>query len=62
MEPDRWQRIRPIFQAALEAGPEERPARLAEHCGEDAELRAEIESLLAANERAAGFLSGCGEE
>jgi eukaryotic-like serine/threonine-protein kinase len=62
VEPERWQRLREVFPAALAIVPDERPARLAEVCGADAGLRAEVESLLAAHEAAAGFLSGPGEE
>ncbi len=62
MQPDRWQRMRSILQAVLAAEPEERKERLAGLCGEDAELRAEIESLLGAHEEAVGFLSGPAED
>ncbi len=42
-------RVRDIFLAALELSPEQRPAYLAEACRGDADLRAEVERLLAAN-------------
>ncbi len=58
MEPERWQRLREIFPVALAEPPGVRLERLAEICGEDTKLRSELESLLAAHEAAAGFLSG----
>jgi serine/threonine protein kinase len=47
MTMDRWKRIEEIFQSALERPLSERNAYIAQACGDDAELRAEIESLLA---------------
>ena len=47
MEPQRWKEIDGIFAAALERDAGERPAFLAEACGGDAELRKEVESLIA---------------
>jgi tetratricopeptide (TPR) repeat protein/tRNA A-37 threonylcarbamoyl transferase component Bud32 len=46
-----------VFQAALTRAPESRNAFLEEACGADVELRREIDSLLAANQDAGGFLS-----
>jgi eukaryotic-like serine/threonine-protein kinase len=56
MEISRWRRLEVIFDeaAALPAG--ERAAFLSRACGEDLEMQREIESLLAADARAAGFL------
>jgi serine/threonine-protein kinase len=45
--PARWQEIDRIFAAALEREPTVRAAFLDEACGEDEQLRAEVESLLA---------------
>ena len=42
-------RARDIFLAALELSPDDRPAYLADQYGEDADLRAEVDRLLAAN-------------
>jgi serine/threonine protein kinase len=50
------QRAIEVFEAALEREPAERRAHLDETCRDDSELRAEVESLLAADERARGFL------
>jgi hypothetical protein len=44
---ERWQQIEEIFQAAVEMAAHERPAFLDRACGEDTELRSEVESLLA---------------
>lgn len=45
-----------LFARALERPADERNAYLAQACGADAALRAEVESLLAAHERAGAFL------
>ena len=42
-------RVRDVFLAAVELSPEQRPGYLAEACGGDADLRAEVDRLLAAN-------------
>ena len=44
--PKRWQEIDRIFAAALERDPGARSAFLAEACGGDEQLRAEVESLI----------------
>lgn len=49
-------RIEKIYYAALERPASERAAFLAEACGADAELRREVESLLAFDEQAADFI------
>src|SRR5690349_3127379 len=46
--PERWQAAKAVVQAALERAPAQRAALVAEACGADAELRREVESLLAA--------------
>jgi serine/threonine protein kinase len=54
---DRWQQqVEEIFHAALERAPHERASFLARACDSDSELRAEIESLLAAHEQSGSFL------
>ncbi len=42
-------RVRDVFRAAVEVSPEERSTYLTDTCGGDAELRAEVDRLLAAN-------------
>jgi eukaryotic-like serine/threonine-protein kinase len=53
--PNRWDRVKRVFQAALERSPERRAAFLADACGDDAPLRVEVESLLRAHEQAGSF-------
>lgn len=56
MQNDRWQEIDRLFDAALEREPAQRASFIAEACKGDAELRREVESLLAAHERAEKFI------
>lgn len=58
MTPDRWQKINRVFQSALELKPEERDDFVREACGDDESLRGQVETLLAADERAGDFMSG----
>jgi eukaryotic-like serine/threonine-protein kinase len=53
--PEQWPKIKEIVGAALERGPQERSAFLDQACSQDGELRAEIESLLAAHADADGL-------
>jgi eukaryotic-like serine/threonine-protein kinase len=46
MTPDRWERLSHLYNATLAHEPSSRAAYLDAACAEDAELRAEIESLL----------------
>ncbi len=57
MTSDRWEHIFTLFDAALARPEAERQAFLSDQCGEDAHLRQEVESLLAAHGDAEGFLS-----
>jgi tRNA A-37 threonylcarbamoyl transferase component Bud32/dienelactone hydrolase len=45
--PERWSRLRTIFGAALETPEPERPQFLDSACGDDADLRSEVERMLA---------------
>lgn len=56
MKADRWERIEQLCQEALERGEEQQDAFLESACGNDQELRCEIESLLANRERAEHFI------
>ena len=56
MQPQRWQQIERLYQAALEREKSQRPEFLADACAGDAELLREVESLLALEARADGFL------
>jgi non-specific serine/threonine protein kinase/serine/threonine-protein kinase len=53
--PENWQRIKEIVAEALEREPEGRQAFVDAVCSEDAGLRAEVESLLAAHADAGGL-------
>ena len=57
MTPDRWSLVQRLCHAALERAASERAAFLAEACAGDAELRREVESLLAHEGTAEGFLA-----
>ena len=57
-ETAQWQRIKELFDAALEREPGERAALLDRTCGADPALRAEIESLLLAYAHAGAFSRG----
>jgi len=58
MTSDRWEQIFTLFDATVARPEAERGAFLADQCGEDAHLRQEVESLLAAHGDAEGFFSG----
>jgi len=53
-----WERVKQIFQAALDREPQRRDAFLREVCSDDAALQAEVESLLDAHQRAGSFAEG----
>jgi serine/threonine protein kinase len=59
MTPERWKKISSILKLALERPVAERSVFLAEECGTDAELRAEVESFLTleSNENFANFFA-----
>ena len=48
MDAKRWGQINEIYDRALDLCGDERAGFLAEACGDDADLRREVESLLAA--------------
>jgi serine/threonine-protein kinase len=56
MAADRWRRVEELFDAAAALPAGERAAFLSHACGADRGMRAEVESLLAADDKAAGFL------
>jgi hypothetical protein len=56
MTPERYQRIKELFHSALERAVEERPAFLAEACGDDTALLAKVEALVAADEKPGSFM------
>ncbi len=56
MTPERWQQIKEVFQTAREGARAEREAYLDAACANDAELRAQVVRLLAADEQPGDFL------
>src|SRR5215475_14608584 len=56
MEAKRWGQIKEVYDRALDLCGDEREGLLAEACGDDDDLRREVESLLAAHENAGTFL------
>ena len=57
LSPDEWQRAKELFNDALERPPADRAAYLDQACRtEDAAVRREIESLLAAHHASESFL------
>ena len=56
MTPERYQQIGEIYHSALELGPKQRVAFLAQVCAGDEELLREVESLIASNEQAGEFI------
>jgi eukaryotic-like serine/threonine-protein kinase len=58
MTADRWRQVEELCHEALARAPEDRASFLAKACRGDADLRREVESLLAHDSKAAGFMSG----
>ena len=53
---DRWERVESIYHAALERDPDTRATFLDEACGDDVELRSEVDSLMKFDGPAAKFI------
>src|SRR5262249_3093042 len=56
--PDRWPRVRELFERALDVAPAELPAWLAREGGGDSALVDEVRSLLSHHASAGAFLEG----
>ncbi len=56
MTPERWQQIEQIYHSALEHPSAKRVTFLQRACADDAELRREVESLLASHDQAVSFI------
>src|SRR5271169_463769 len=56
MQPERWSQIEKLYHSAAALQPGERSAFLERSCGGDAELRQEVESLLAHEQQAENFI------
>lgn len=57
MTPERWQEVKAVLDGALERAPSERAAFVVAACGEDEELREEVDSLLDTEAEIGGFLA-----
>src|SRR3974377_1417075 len=57
MKQELWRRAEDLFHAALERPPEARRAFLDEACGQDTELRRQVEMLVSNDEHAGSFLA-----
>jgi WD40 repeat protein/serine/threonine protein kinase len=55
--PERWQQVKDIFDGAVECSPTSRMAYIRERCGDDEEMRREVESLLASDKRTGSLLN-----
>jgi len=58
MTPEEWERIKEVLREARECDASERAALLDRACGNDVELRGQVEELLASDECMGGFLEG----
>ncbi len=56
MDPERWQQIETLFEAALERSPAERSRLLESECEEDPDLRRSVQQLLDSDAVASDFL------
>src|SRR3989442_14046791 len=56
MKQERWQKVKEIFNSAVQYEPEERAAFLLQACGEDEALRKEVESLIASHDKDGSFI------
>ena len=56
MTPELWQRLKPLFHAALEEDPQGRAAFIDAACGDDLELKTHLRQLLEAEQQDAGSL------
>ena len=58
MTPERYRQIGEVYRAALELPPEQQATFLAEACGDDRELRQDVDSLLAHQSRGDDWIDG----
>jgi len=58
LTPERWAQIEELFHRVLECDPKHRPCVMEEVCGNDPELRRELESLLSGQRTASNHLQG----
>jgi serine/threonine protein kinase len=58
MTPELWQRLKPLYRAAVKKPQSQRAGFIAEACGNNDELRRELAALLKANDEQAGSRDG----
>src|ERR1700722_11554721 len=51
MTPELWQRLKPLFYAALKKDPQDRAAFIEKACGDDQELKQHLKQLIEAEEQ-----------
>ncbi|HYW71870.1 MAG TPA: protein kinase [Pyrinomonadaceae bacterium] len=56
MKPDRWIKVKEIFQAAMDRAPAERAVFVSDACAGDEDLQKEVESLMSSDGRSGTFL------
>ncbi len=56
MERENWQKVKAIFDSAVQVAPDNRSAFLNDACADDGELRREVETLLASSDEAESFM------
>ena len=56
MKRENWQKVKAIFDSAVEVAPDDRSAFLNDACADDEELRREVETLLASSDEAESFM------
>ena len=56
MNPERWQKVKGLFDAVVGLAPEDREKILVKSCGADVELRRDVEKLLASSDEAESFM------
>src|SRR5262245_36453418 len=56
MTPENWERIKALFEAALQQAPAERASFFAKNCPEE-DFRAQVDKMLADHDKAGSFLS-----
>jgi serine/threonine protein kinase/tetratricopeptide (TPR) repeat protein/class 3 adenylate cyclase len=57
MNPDRWKKIDQLLEALLELDSSNQPAFIDKTCGDDSDLRKELESLLSAHNKSQVFIN-----
>jgi serine/threonine-protein kinase len=62
MTPERWERVKSVFDRAVECDPGLRSQLIRDNCGNDEELRREVESLLACDQPTGSLVGNFGIE